>query len=186
MYLAPFCLRLQKQQSKVKRCQTGAHIFFADHSVVLSSLLLLTLMQKLTPEQKHSILTHYTSRRDGETLDQIFALHGVKASRQSFFVWMKQWDGTPASLSRAAGSGRPRLLSNGDVKRHVATRIRSCNRSGTPVRYTRLLTAVQAATGQQVSVRTLRRSIWQGGAECQADSRQEANCRRRYIHIHIP
>lgn len=102
MYLAPFCLRLQKQQSKVKRCQTGAHIFFADHSVVLSSLLLLTLMQKLTPEQKHSILTHYTSRRDGETLDQIFALHGVKASRQSFFVWMKQWDGTPASLSRAA------------------------------------------------------------------------------------
>lgn len=99
MYLAPFCLRLQKQQSKVKRCQTGAHIFFADHSVVLSSLLLLTLMQKLTPEQKHSILTHYTSRRDGETLDQIFALHGVKASRQSFFVWMKQWDGTPQCVT---------------------------------------------------------------------------------------
>lgn len=114
-------------------------------------------MKQLTPEQKHSLLTHYASRCKGETLEQIFSLHGVKTTRQSFFSWQQQWDGTVASLSRAAGSGRPRVLTSGQVKRHVATRIRTCNRSGVAVRYTKLLPQVQAATGQHMSIQTLRR-----------------------------
>lgn len=132
-------------------------IFLFTESTTNFALLLLRPMQHPTPEQKHSILTHYTSRRNDESVDSILARHDVKVSRRSVYAWLKQWDGTVASLKRASVSGRPRALSSGQVKRHVATRIRSCNRSGRPVRYSRLLPVVQTATGQQLSLRTLQR-----------------------------
>lgn len=114
-------------------------------------------MPQLTPEQKQSILTHYTSRRNDESVDSIIARHGVSVTRQSVYGWLKQWDGTVASLTRSSGSGRPRLLSSRQVQHQIANRIRNYNRSGKVVRYTRMLPAVQAATGQQLSLRSLQR-----------------------------
>ena len=97
-------------------------------------------------EQKDSILTQYTTRSAGETVNG-FLVCG----------WLKHWDGMAASLKRTAVPGKPRLLSSAQVRRHVATRIRSSNRSGRPVRYTQLLGPVQQTTGKQVSIQTLRR-----------------------------
>jgi hypothetical protein len=71
--------------------------------------------------------------------------------------WHDRWDGTPQSLQRRAGSGRPRVLSRVQVTRHVAAPIRNSNRAARVVRYGRLLPQVQAATGTNVSLRTLQR-----------------------------
>jgi hypothetical protein len=114
-------------------------------------------MKHPTPEQKHSILTHYASRREGETLKQILALHDVVASRQAVAQWRQQWDGTIASLQRKPVAGRPRTLTPAEVRRHVAAPIRNANRAARAVRYTKLLPQVQAATGKSMSVQTLRR-----------------------------
>lgn len=150
----------QMSNCRVRRrctCRFNMRIFFVRLCLVSVRCCCREAMQNLTPEQKHSILTHYTSRRESDSAERILSLHGVKVTTRTFFRWLRQWDGTVASLTRAAGSGRPRLLSSGQVKRHVATRIRSSNRSGVPVRYTKLLPQVEAATGQRMSVRTLRR-----------------------------
>jgi hypothetical protein len=113
-------------------------------------------MKHPTPEQKHSILTHYAARREGETLARILALHDVVASRQAVALWRQQWDGTIASLQRKPVAGRPRILTPAEVRRHVAAPIRNANRAAREVRYTKLLPQVRAATGKSMSVRTLR------------------------------
>jgi hypothetical protein len=114
-------------------------------------------MKQPTPEQKHSILTHYTQRRKGETLTQILALHDVVASRRSVEKWRQRWNGTISSLQHRAASGRPRVLSKAQVLRHVAAPIRNANRAARAVRYPKLLPQVRAESHSNVSLRTLQR-----------------------------
>jgi hypothetical protein len=114
-------------------------------------------MKQLTPEQKHSILTHYSARRKGETLEKVLALHDVKASRRAVELWQKQWDGTIASLQHKPVPGRPHVLTPAEVQRHIAAPIRRKNRSTQRVRYTDLVESIQHKTGKQVSPRTIQR-----------------------------
>jgi hypothetical protein len=76
-------------------------------------------MKQLTPEQKHSILTHYTSPNNNQTLNEILSLHDIQASRRSVEKWRKIWDGTISSLQHKPATGRPRVLSKAQVRRHI-------------------------------------------------------------------
>ena len=114
-------------------------------------------MQHLSSETKHHILLEYQAGVRGCGFKALAARHGVKGGLHTLQRWHQQWDGTPQSLQEKARSGRPRILSSAEVKRHVAAPIRNRNRSARPVRYTKLLPQVQAATGQDVSLRTLQR-----------------------------
>jgi hypothetical protein len=114
-------------------------------------------MKQFTPQQKHSILTHYRARSAGQNADDIAALHRVKGGRRVINQWLRRWDGTARSLERRAVSGRPRALSKVQVTRHVAAPIRNSNRAARAVRYPQLLPQVRAATGTEVSLRTLQR-----------------------------
>lgn len=114
-------------------------------------------MKQLTPQQKHSILTHYTSPDNTQTLDQILSLHGVSVTRQAVEYWMKRWNGSAASLEGQEVSGRPRVLSRAQVSRHVAAPIRNANRAARNIHYSKLQSQVQAATGTSISQQTLRR-----------------------------
>ena len=112
-------------------------------------------MKQFTPEQKHSILLHYRTRRADQSTDDIAALHGVKGGRRVLNSWLTRWDGTVQSLKRKPVPGRPRVLSKAQVQRHIAAPIRNSNRAARPFRYTKLQPQVQAATGKQVKLRTL-------------------------------
>lgn len=114
-------------------------------------------MKQLTAEQKHSILTHLQSRGKGVSADAIAAAHGVKGGRSRLHKWLQRWDGTSQSLERKPSSGRPRALTRAQVKRHIKPRILAANRRGEAIHYTTIHSAVQQATGSQVSIQTLRR-----------------------------
>lgn len=114
-------------------------------------------MKHPTPEQKHSILTHWSARRTGETLNQILALHDVTASRQAVVQWQRQWDGTVVSLQQKQKTGRPHKLSKAQISRHIAAPIRNANRASRPITYPKLLLQVQAATDTEISLRTIQR-----------------------------
>ena len=114
-------------------------------------------MKQLTPEQKHSILTHYSSRREGETLDQILRLHDVAASRSSVENWAHRWNGTIASLKHKAGAGRPRSLTPREVQQHITAPIRRSNRAARQVTYTKVAQQMRDKTGKSVSDRTVQR-----------------------------
>lgn len=112
-------------------------------------------MPQLTPESKHEILIHYQSCQADQSADDIAAVHGIKGGRSTILKWLRRWDGTACSLERRPVTGRPRLLSKEQVTRHIAAPIRNASRSHRSMFYTQLLPQVQAATGVQLSLRTL-------------------------------
>jgi hypothetical protein len=112
-------------------------------------------MKHITAQQKHDILVHIRDRCADERPVEIAAHHGVAVSRSTLHSWQQRWNGTVHSLQRKAGSGRPRILSKVQVTRHVAAPIRNSNCAARAVRYTQLLPQVRAATGAEVSLRTL-------------------------------
>lgn len=116
-----------------------------------------SLMRQLTPEQKHDLLSCIQSKRDDETVEQIIARHDLPIKRETIWHWQQRWNGTSQSLHHRSGAGRPRVLSKAQVSRHVRPRIVAANRRAEAVHYTQLLPAVQAATGTNVSLSTLRR-----------------------------
>jgi transposase len=112
-------------------------------------------MHHFTPAEKHSILLHVRSRRSGQSVDDIAALHGVDGGRRTINNWLNRWNGTAASLQHKQGAGRPRLLSRGQVDRLIRAPIRNKNRSHTAIHYPQLLPSVQQKTGKQIALRTL-------------------------------
>ena len=114
-------------------------------------------MKQLTSDIKHHILLEYRPRSTTHSFSALAAAHGVKGGAETVRKWHQRWDGTSHSLEHKPMSGRPRMLSGQEVARHVAGPIRRSNRAGQRVRYTKLLPQVQAATGKDVSLRTLRR-----------------------------
>ena len=114
-------------------------------------------MSAYTPQQKHKILTHYHAGERGAGFDALARRFAVEGGGRTIQRWHSRWDGTPVSLQHQSGAGRPRLLNRAQVTRHVKPRILAANRRNEAVHYPDILPAVQAATGTDVSLRTLRR-----------------------------
>jgi transposase len=114
-------------------------------------------MKHLSADAKQLILQQHHAGVRGSGFDALATRYGIKGGGAEVLRWHRRWDGTPQSLEEGARSGRPRKLSTAEVQHHVAARIRRSNRAARPVRYTRLLPQVQAATGSDVSLRSLQR-----------------------------
>lgn len=114
-------------------------------------------MKHITAQQKHDILIHVRDRRGGEQPEEIAARHGVAASRRTVYSWLQQWDGTPRSLERKAGSGKQRMLSSRQVQQYVRPLILRANRAHKAVHYSQLLHSVRQKSSTELSLRTLQR-----------------------------
>lgn len=112
-------------------------------------------MPHFSAEAKHHILLEYRADDASRSFAALARRHGVKGGHETVRQWWLRWDGAPTSLERKAGTGKKPLLSTVEVKRHVATPIRNANRAHRSISYTSLLPQVRAATGKQLSLRTL-------------------------------
>ena len=113
-------------------------------------------MSHLSAEAKQHILLEYTPDDTSRSLTALARRHGVKGGGDTVRRWFRRWDGSPASLQRKAGSGRPRALSAAEVQQHVRAPILAANRDHRAISYAELLPRVRAATGKNLSGRTLR------------------------------
>ena len=114
-------------------------------------------MPHLSAEAKHHILLEYAPHDATRSFAALARRHAVKGGREVVREWHRRWDGSAASLERMAGSGKVRVLSRAEVSRHVRAPILAANRAHRAIHYTELLPRVQAATGKELSARTLRR-----------------------------
>jgi len=114
-------------------------------------------MTQLTPNQKHNILTIYSLNKNKYTFKSLAHEYNIKGGRDVIARWYHQWNGTPQSLERKKGSGRPNILTSQQVNDYIRTPIRNKNRSSKPVHYTQLLPSIQQKSGTQVSIQTVRR-----------------------------
>jgi transposase len=114
-------------------------------------------MPLYTPEFKQLVLQHYSKGVAGSGFAAIAARFAVPGGATTVRSWHSRWDGSVASLQRKAGSGRPRILSDAEVKRHIVEPIRRSNRQRKPVHYQPVRARLIADTGKQPSERTVRR-----------------------------
>ena len=114
-------------------------------------------MKQFTAAQKHEILLEYRSYSTTHSFSALASHHVVDGGKRTVQRWYQQWNGTISSLHRKKVSGRPRILTHAQVKRHIQPRIRAKNRSHTPIVYPDLLSPIVAATGKSMSLRTLER-----------------------------
>jgi transposase len=114
-------------------------------------------MKLSPPEFKHFILTKYQHNRRGHGFDALAQQYGIAGGERTIQRWYEQWDGTPHSMKRMPGSGRPRLLSEEEVQQYITTPIRQKNRMFRPVHYSDVLQPLREKTGKSVSLRTVRR-----------------------------
>lgn len=114
-------------------------------------------MPHLSAEAKHHILLEYTAHSATHGFPALAARHAIAGGARAVQRWHERWDGTPASLEEQPRTGRPRALSRAQVSRHVRAPILAANRAHRAIHYTELLPRVQAASGKQLSIQTLRR-----------------------------
>lgn len=114
-------------------------------------------MPQLSADTKHAILLEYSPRSRTNSFAALARRHSIPGGAGVVRHWHDRWDGSAASLQEKQRSGRPRKLSSRQVQQHVRKPILAANRAHRPVSYTQLLPSVQAATGSELSLRTLQR-----------------------------
>lgn len=114
-------------------------------------------MTHLSADAKHHILLEYAPHSATHGFAALAARHAIAGGARTVQRWHKRWDHTVASLEEQPRTGRPRLLSTAQVRRHVRPPILAANRAHRVIHYPELLPRVQAATGSELSVRSLRR-----------------------------
>jgi hypothetical protein len=141
-------------------------------------------MKHLSPEQKHSIVARYRPRSPTHSFSALASQAGGGVTKSTVRNWYLRWDGMVASLKHEPVLGRPRVLSRGQVTRHVQPRIRAANRNARPIHYTDLLPVIHQATGKQMSIRTLRRYGKQElGAKQKHTVKRTTAERKQHTHI---
>jgi transposase len=127
--------------------------------IIFITLFLFTsaVMPQLTPNEKHDILTLYSSDNSKYSMESLAHQYEIKDGKQTIWRWYHQWNGTPESLERKSGSGRPTILTSKEVKDNIQLPIRNKNRSSQPIHYPDLLPSITKKTGKKISVETIRR-----------------------------
>jgi transposase len=138
---------------------------------------------KLIPAQyKNFILTRYRPNCRGNGFEALAKQYGVKGGAAAIKYWYDRWDGTPASLVRKPGAGRPPILSSKEVQQHITIPIRKKNRKFKPVHYTDILRPLQEKTGKKVSLRTVRRYGKENGGINSRNTIKRTAHERKYLH----
>jgi hypothetical protein len=112
-------------------------------------------MTHLSPEAKHHILLEYSRDDATRSFTALAARHSIAGGWRVLLRWHQQWNGTPQSLQRKAGTGKQRALTAAQVSRHVRAPILAANRAHRAISYSQLLPTVCAKTGVELSLRTL-------------------------------
>src|SRR6266850_2541526 len=114
-------------------------------------------MKLSPPELKQFILSQYQRNRRGLGFHALAQRDGIAGGGRTVKDWYDRWDGTPESLRKKPGAGRPRLLNEEEVQQYITTPIRKKNRKSHPIRYRDLLQTLRESTGKSPSLRTVRR-----------------------------
>jgi transposase len=114
-------------------------------------------MPTYSSDLKHHILSQYRPYSPHHSFHALALSVGGGLSASTISDWYSRWDGTPQSLERKAGSGRPRIMTRAQMAQQILPRVRSANRRHEAVHYTTIKPAVERAIGKSISLRTIQR-----------------------------
>jgi hypothetical protein len=114
-------------------------------------------MPQLSSKQKHDILTMYANNQPHLSFESIARQHNIKGGKKVISRWWKKWDGTPDSLMRREGSGRPKALTSTEVRECIQLPILHKNRSFEAIHYHEIQSSIKQKIDKNVSIQTVRR-----------------------------
>lgn len=139
-------------------------------------------MPQLTPKQKHDILTIYSQNKHIHSFESLAHQYNIKGGKILLSRWYHQWNGTPQSLERKRGSGRPTILTSAEVRDTIQLPIRNKNRASVPVHYPDLLPSITEKTGKKISLTTIKRIGHDQLGARQKRTNKRTAIESKYIH----
>ena len=76
-------------------------------------------MPLYTPDFKQHVLQHYQACVVSSGFAALATRFAIRGGARTVHRWYHRWDGSMASLQRRPGGGRPRILSQQEVQRHI-------------------------------------------------------------------
>jgi hypothetical protein len=117
----------------------------------------MTNQNKYDTSFKQRVLEHYQPHVRGSGFQALADRYDIAGGRRVVRSWYGRWDGTPQSLERREGSGRPTILSPTQIHRHIGIPIKRSNAQHHAIHYNELYASINAKTGKEVSPSTVRR-----------------------------
>lgn len=113
--------------------------------------------RKLSREakRKHEILLQYEPHVPGCSFQDPADTYTVKGGRRTVERWFKDWDGTPQSLERKAGSGRKPQLTIAQKKKCIRDFVEARHRAGEHVSWKDVQENVYVHTRYKLSEATI-------------------------------
>jgi transposase len=141
-----FCLFCLRQKSADHLFFFGPFLIFISTSITFF-FLYQSKMCIFSPQLKHHILSQYQPHSHQNSYESLAARYNITGGGSTIRKWHDKWDGTPESLERKKGSGRPHLLTRTQVYRYISQPIIKKNRQHRPVHYPTLVESVRMKTG---------------------------------------
>lgn len=144
-------------------------------------------MPQLTPNEKHNILTIYSSNKHKHSFNSLAHQYNIKGGGRTIQNWYKVWNGTPKSLERKTGSGRPTVLTSQQVRDYIRMPICNKNRSSKPIHYPQLLSSIREKTDIDVSLSTIQKiGKNELGVKQKRTKKRTAQESKQTPHMHFP
>lgn len=139
---------------------------------------------KFSAELKQHILTQYTAHSIDNSYRALSRRYGLASDGRTIKRWMKQWDGTAASLNDGHRSGRPRLLTDIEVHNNIHQPVVAANRRHECIDYSSLHRRLTHTIHKRVSLRTVQRYGRQRSGVRGKRARRLSSHERTHTHTH--
>ena len=140
-------------------------------------------MNQFTPQLNHHILTQYSPHNHAHSFSTLANAYNVSGGESAIRKWHYKWNGTPQSLERKKGSGRPRIMGKKQVHQYIRMPIQNKRRHHLPVHCPELHANLVQKTGLQISSRSIRRYARRDGKAKLIHTHKKTKHECEYIHV---
>ncbi|CAF3944710.1 unnamed protein product [Rotaria sp. Silwood1] len=109
-----------------------------------------------TPQFKHTVLEQYRPGIFGYGFKSLAKRFKIQGGHRLIMSWYRQWNGTVESLNRKRKGGRPRTMTQEDVKDHILEFVESMNNKHVYVNYKIVQAHIKSVLKREVPIRTIR------------------------------
>ena len=109
-----------------------------------------------TSQFKHKVLEEYRPGIFGYGFKSLAKRFKIQGGHKLIMNWYDQWDGTVESLNQNRKGGRPRTMTQEEVKKHILQFVESMNIKRVHVNYKIVQAQIKSVLKQEVPIRTIR------------------------------
>jgi hypothetical protein len=112
-------------------------------------------MSQLSIDFKQHILSQYIPHQRGSGFKSLAHQYNIAGGGMTIKRWYDDWNGSKESLRHKKGAGRPPIMNQQQIIKHIKHPLDKANQSHTPINYRKVLNEITNKTNLQPSIRTV-------------------------------